>query len=555
MPDLKNSGHLHRSDAGGLSQLSIGPVAAVAGVLAAVGTIALWWCARQGYTLYYGDAEAHLNIARRILDSRTPNGEQFGTVWLPLPHLLMIPFVFSMQAWRSGWPGAIPSCAAFVAAGTFLFAAARRVCGPSAGFVASALFAANPNMLYLASTPMTEAVFAASLAALLWATVWYRDQPTFAAVLAAAVASNAASLTRYEGWVLIPFVAAYFLFGTLKPDAAATERERDTSGTVKRKRDAFAFAALAAIGPLAWLAHNQFYFSNPLEFYNGPYSAQAIYARQIAQGVHRYPGDHNWLQAAHYYFDAMNLTIGPVALGAAALGLLICLGRKYRWPVILLALPPVFYVVSMHAGGTPVYVPALWPHTWYNTRYALAALPLAAFTSGVFIASLPRPWRLTAGIVLVVGSVAGALAAFGSAAPGSNDGRSGTVACWKESDVNSVARRAWTAEAGKYLADHYRTGGGILYPFGDMAGVLRAAGIPLKEGLHEGNHPAFDAAMARPELFLNEEWALAYDGGAVERAVLRSSNGGPHYELKRRVIVEGAPVVDIFQREPPRGQQ
>jgi hypothetical protein len=505
--------------------------------LALVGAIALWWCARQGYTLYYGDAEAHLNIARRILDSRTPNGEQFGTVWLPLPHLLMMPFVYSMAAWRAGWPGAIPSCAGFVVAGTFLFAAARRVAGPAAGFVAAALFATNPNMLYLASTPMTEAIFAAALAALLWATVWYRDRPSMAAVTVAAVASNAASLTRYEGWVLIPFVAAYFLFGTFK---------RDGSGTLKRLRDAFVFAALAAIGPLAWLAHNQFYFSNPLEFYNGPYSAAAIYARQIAQGVHRHPGDHAWLQAAHYYFAATQLTIGSVALGAAALGLLICLGRKYRWPVILLALPPVFYVVSMHSGGTPVYVPALWPHSWYNTRYAMAALPLVAFTGGVLIASLPRPWRMAAGVLLIAGSVA----ALGL--NGRSGDYSGTVACWKESEVNSIARRAWTAQAAKYLSEHYRIGGGILYPFGDMAGVFRAAGIPLKEGLHEGNHPAFDAAMARPELFLQEEWALAFEGGAVELAVMRSSRGGPHYELKRRVIVEGAPIVDIFQRIPPR---
>ena len=35
-------------------------------LVAAVGTAAAWWCWAQGYTLYYGDAEAHLNIARRI---------------------------------------------------------------------------------------------------------------------------------------------------------------------------------------------------------------------------------------------------------------------------------------------------------------------------------------------------------------------------------------------------------------------------------------------------------------------------------------------------------
>ena len=241
----------------------------------------------------------------------------------------------------------------------------------------------------------------------------------------------------------------------------------------------------------------------------------------------------------------MKATVGPVLPGVAFLGLLICLGRRYRWPLMLLALPPAFYVASMHSGGTPIYVPDLWPFSWYNVRYAMAALPLLAFTGGVFIASLPKSWRLAAGIVLVLGS---------QAALGVN-GRSGLVACWKESEVNSAARREWTAQAGTYLAEHYRMGGGILYPFGDIAGVFRTAGIPLKEGLHEGNHPAFDAAVARPELFLQEEWAVAFQGDAIELAVLRSSHGGPHYQIRRRVIVEGAPVVDIFQREPPRGQR
>ena len=43
--------------------------------------------------LYYGDADAHLKIARRIVDSQTPGYEQIGTVWLPLLHLLMLPLV------------------------------------------------------------------------------------------------------------------------------------------------------------------------------------------------------------------------------------------------------------------------------------------------------------------------------------------------------------------------------------------------------------------------------------------------------------------------------
>jgi hypothetical protein len=498
----------------------------VIAALTVAGVASLLWCAQHGYTLYYGDAEAHLNIARRILDSRTPGGEQFGTVWLPLPHLLMMPFVSSMSAWRDGWPGAIPSLACFVAAGTFLFSAARRCCGTAGGFAAAALFAVNPNMLYLASTPMTEPVFAAALAALLWATLWYRDAPSTRAVLASAAASFAASLTRYEGWFLIPFVVLFFLFQ-------------------KRKRDALMFAVLSLLGPLAWLAHNQFYYSNALEFFNGPFSAEAIYARQRALGNDLYPGDHAWLAAMHYYFAAMKLALGPVALAAAAFGTLICLGRRYRWPLVLLALPPIFYIWSMHSGGTPIYVPDLWPHSWYNTRYALAALPFIAFTGGALIASLPRHWRFPGAALLVVACVA----ALGLDRNSRNDAM---VATWKESERNSVARRDWTSQAALYLAANYRAGGGIIYSFGDLTGVLRAAGIPLSEGLHDGNHPAWDAATIRPELFLREEWALTILGDPVSRAIVRTRTLGPHYELRKRVIVEGAPVIEIYQRHLPR---
>src|SRR5690348_10727302 len=95
-------------------------------LLAAIGSIAAWWCWSHGYTLYFGDAEAHLNIARRVLDSRTPGPDQIGTVWLPLPHFLLIPFVMRDRWWSNGLAGVFPSFACFVIAGIFLFAAARR---------------------------------------------------------------------------------------------------------------------------------------------------------------------------------------------------------------------------------------------------------------------------------------------------------------------------------------------------------------------------------------------------------------------------------------------
>src|SRR5438477_12735280 len=103
MPDSKSSAHLRRSSLLVAALLS-----------AAIGIVAAWWTFAHGYTLYYGDAEAHLNIARRIVDSRTPGPDQIGTVWLPLPHLLLIPFVIRDSWWHGGLAGVLPSTGCFV---------------------------------------------------------------------------------------------------------------------------------------------------------------------------------------------------------------------------------------------------------------------------------------------------------------------------------------------------------------------------------------------------------------------------------------------------------
>ena len=117
-----------------------------------------------------------------------------------------------------------------------------------------------------------------------------------------------------------------------------------------------------------------------------------------------------------------------------------------------------------------------------------------------------------------------------------------------------MARRDWTHQGAEFLAANYRPGSGIIYSFGDLAAVLREAGIPLREGLHQGNHPYWEAAITRPELFLREEWALAISGDAVATAILRAQRRGPHYELRRQIIVKGAPVIEIYQRHLTKPQ-
>src|ERR1700679_2593966 len=100
MAGLKSSKTSRRSSAG------FAPIALCALAGGAVMAAAIAWFYRTGTLLNFGDAEAHLNIARRIVDSRTPGWAQIGTTWLPLPHLLMIPFVRHDRLWITGLAGA-----------------------------------------------------------------------------------------------------------------------------------------------------------------------------------------------------------------------------------------------------------------------------------------------------------------------------------------------------------------------------------------------------------------------------------------------------------------
>jgi hypothetical protein len=493
--------------------------------LAALSAAATAAVLRSGWTLYYGDAEAHLNIARRILDSRTPGYDQFGTVWLPLPHLLTLALVWIDGLWRTGLAGAIPASACFVTAGAFLFAALRSATSSTSAALAGAgLFALNPNLLYLQATPMTEPVSLACLMALLYFTVRFRETQSIVAVLGAGVAGLAASLTRYEGWFLIPFVAVYFL-------VAARRR---------RLLFALAFAAIAALGPLYWFAHNWFVYSNPLEFYNGPYSAMSIYQRALDQHIRPYPGDHDLRKAWLFFQTAAQMCAGWGVVVAGVAGIAGVVWKRVFWPVLMTLLVPVFYLWSMHSGGTPIYIPQLWFNSYYNTRYGLAALPLLAIAGGCLVLVTSQKWRPVLAMTIVLLGVA----------PWLLRPTPEVWICWKESQVNSEARRAWTEQAANFFDSQYQRGQGILTSFGDLTGIFREAGIPLRETLHQGNVLAWISATRRPDLFLRQRWAVAFSGDEVATAIRQATlKTGPRYHLVQTIMVRGAPAIEIYKRD------
>jgi len=256
------------------------PRAAEASLLAITAVIsigALIFYYHQGALLLYVDAAAHINIARRVFDSRTPSLLGLGTVWLPLPHLLDIPFLVNDRMWQSGLGASVPSMIAYLAGtlGVFRLVSGGKPSGlasrPAAG-LAALIYALNPNLIYMQSTAMTEPLY---LALFIWAAVYFAEfarraggQPENAGrpLVKCGVMIALAMLVRYDGWFLAG-VTGICALGVLW---------RSRGNARRMVRGWIAFTLLTGATAAAFLLYNYAISGNALEFANGPYSARAI---------------------------------------------------------------------------------------------------------------------------------------------------------------------------------------------------------------------------------------------------------------------------------------
>jgi hypothetical protein len=350
----------------------------------------------RGLTQLYGDALAHMEGARRFLDSLTPGYPELGSVWLPMFHLLAAPLAINDHLWRTGLAGSLVSTAAFCISAWFLFRLAFEMNeNAAAGIVTLGVFLICPSMVYLASTPMTEPL------AIMWAVLavygLFRFQMNgrTLALVGAGFAAFFGTLTRFSEWYVLPFAALFILLARKGPWRLRLQR-------------AVLFSVIAGAGPALWMLHDAVSFGNPLAFYNGPDSAQAIYAHQVATTAFRYPTDGSLLLSMRYYVEDLKLIIGPWSLVLAVLGALAWAferrNRTQRAAAMLLLVPFPFYIQAMAGAAVALYVPTYFPHSYYNLRYGIELLPgIALLASFVVAPMLSRNFQMkTMAICLAV---------------------------------------------------------------------------------------------------------------------------------------------------------
>lgn len=540
---------------------------------------------RFGDVMLYGDAVAHINIARRVFDSKTPGLLQLGTVWLPLPHLLMIPFLISKEMWQRGVGGSIPSMAAYVFGVVGIFRLVRGslsrkesreqdLTAHVAAWIAALIYAANPNLIYMQSTAMGEALY---LALFIWAVVYFSEfwRGDRKALNKCGLCLSAACLTRYDGWFLAVVMAGVVVVVALLPQT----QSRLSRGAAIR------FVLIAAAAPALWLAYNGIVYRNPLEFENGPYSAKAIERKTQNAGNPGHPGTGDPLVAGLYFVKAAeeNVATNPwlqrgwllLALMGMGLGGYVGLSgadgkiptlaaqnaARTRHPIAdqtrrparmghpvlffwFLIVPLPFYALSVAYSGVPIFVPAWWPFTMYNVRYGLQLLP--AFAVGLALAAWLAlryeswHWRIRLlSILAVFVFVAASFAWVWRAEP----------VCLREAEVNMRSHNQLDTQLAGWL-EKLPPNATILMYLGDHVGALEQAGIPLRDTINEGNHRVWkqpydpdglwERTLADPAR--NADYVVAFENDPVWKAVQSG-----HLEALVEIHVSGQPRTILYR--------
>ncbi len=178
-------------------------------VPALVALVALYWSYRNNLILAYQDSASHLLIARRIFDSRTPGLVMLGTVWLPVPHLLLQPFVVIDALFYSGLAGSCVGFLCFVVTVVMLFLSIRLIARHElTAWVGLAVFVLNPNVLYLQTTTLTEPVLLMSMTAAGYFLLYWSKRGSNSSLLMAGLLTTLAVGSRYDGWFFALSAAA-----------------------------------------------------------------------------------------------------------------------------------------------------------------------------------------------------------------------------------------------------------------------------------------------------------------------------------------------------------
>jgi hypothetical protein len=339
-----------------------------------------------------------------------------------------------------------------------------------------------------------------------------------------------------------------------------------------RSRSFWLATIAVAAAPILWFAYNSVCFGDWLYFARGPFSAKAIELRTAAPSAWPpHPGWHNPWVALLFYLKVSELDSvlapawgsfwGNLVLTVAALGSVAAWfaekaashRRALAW-VLLLWLPVPFYTWSVAYGSVPIFFPAWWPFTFYNTRYGIELLPALALGVGFaarFVASALERWQgpriaqLLPDIAFALLFVLVGINAVGLV-------RQEPIV-YAESTANLDARLPYDDAIPPLLQDLLSTfpRGTVLMNTSTYPEIVAFTGIPLRQTINESDLALWRAALEAPAS--HAAIVVAFDGDEVDRAVKAHPDGlaiAGHFTAENQPSATVYSSTAVFHRSP-----
>ena len=492
---------------------------------AAIGLCCFAYYYSSGLTLAHYDAKAHLLVARRIVDSAEPGYQQMGAHWLPLIHLLYLPFVVFEAQYRSGLFPSLISVCAFALSGWLVHRISLHLTGSRlAALYAAAVLLANPNLQFLQTAPLTEPVYMILMLLALDSLLRWRDRGAGGIPWFPAAWASLAALCRYEGWFFLGGAIALLLYD------AVTGRTRSVQAfkAVATYLGCFLAPALVHFGYIYWKLGDSFLHRvvrgtpAPYETYGHAVRSVVYHFGEIIQAAAILPAA---VAVAGILYCACNrerlrrclpyfLLWLPSAVNIAAL----YWGLIYRVRYSVLLLPAIAVFGSIVAGrevlsrrlvitGSALvfmlpWISWLFPRTWeYHLLYpgpGILLLPAAALVLMLLSTAVQR-YRMTLLALIVVAMQVPVL-----------DGE------WHAAAKEALEHSHLDSEQKQllgFLGNHF-DGTRVLIDVGRLAPLMYDSGLPIRAFIyHEGNGKEWGKAVADPRRVAG--WILSEQGDEI----------------------------------------
>ena len=352
------------------SNMKISGLIFIAAILMGIVSVGILYLIDENSLLYYGDAVSHLYSARRFVDSNDPGIIQMGTVWLPLPHLMTLPFSLVDSLFGSGFAGLVNLPIHALTSVLMYKIILTQTKRSWIAIVGGLLYASNPNLLYLGITAMTEApfllFFASSVYFLQKWTLQLRNSINLKYILLSSILVSLATLCRYEAWILAPALVLFAMFFTI-------QKSWD-----KRTILVILLSLVSFSGMLFWTGWNEIIYDDPFEFANTQFYAASSQSVERPYRDFLYMQPHNVL---YVYGAAAAMISGPALLIFAVGGYFSYLREKFREipnaVYFFMFLPALFTLITLFVGIGEV---SQW---WFNARFATFLSPLVIVLASI----------------------------------------------------------------------------------------------------------------------------------------------------------------------------